>query len=428
LNFSELQILLKKKLGIEHLADIARELDVSPQAVSNWKARNKVPYKYIVKIRKELVDTYNKENDNINDNKNDSNKAQSDIKYVDYIDDSKISISDILLVIARQFKIIFFIPLVISIYAIIYTIFFLVPIYESTAKIMSSSGGNNVSQGIGIAAQLGINIPISKSDQEWVYPEIIKSRTLAKSMLKRKFDTEKYGNQQSLLKILTYGNEEPDVSMNQLIKSGVNSFISMIDINQKGNFYELTISALEPVFARDLAIALIDELDTHQRDYNKKRTSEARKFIEKRIDDTRLELEIAEEDLKNFNDSNRRIENSPSLQLERQRLSREVAVLTGVYTTLKQQLETTKIEEVRESDYVLVLDPPEAPLSRSSPNRKKLVLLAGILGLCLGLFIGFIKEYLQNSEKSEQEKIKQIKPLIVKNIFDLFPKKFKRSS
>ena len=37
-------------------------------------------------IRKELVDTYNKENDNINDNKNDSNKAQSDIKYVDYKD------------------------------------------------------------------------------------------------------------------------------------------------------------------------------------------------------------------------------------------------------------------------------------------------------------------------------------------------------
>ena len=44
-------------------------------------------------------------------------------------------------------------------------------------------------------------------------------------------------------------------------------------------------------------------------------------------------------------DRNRRIENSPSLQLEQQRLGREVTVLTGVFTTLKQQLETTKIEE-----------------------------------------------------------------------------------
>jgi len=56
------------------------------------------------------------------------------------------------------------------------------------------------------------------------------------------------------------------------------------------------------------------------------------------------------------------LENSPALQLEQQRLTRKIAVLTGVFTTLKQQLETTKIEEVKQSDYVVVLDPPEAPL------------------------------------------------------------------
>ena len=70
----------------------------------------------------------------------------------------------------------------------------------------------------------------------------------------------------------------------------------------------------------------------------------------------------AEEDLRVFMDRNRRIENSPALQLERQRLNREVSVLTGVFTTLKQQLETTKIEEVKESDYVIILDSPEIPL------------------------------------------------------------------
>ena len=58
-------------------------------------------------------------------------------------------------------------------------------------------------------------------------------------------------------------------------------------------------------------------------------------------------------------DRNRRIENSPALQLEQQRLGRGNG-LTGVFTTLKQQLETTKIEEVKESNYVIVLDPPEA--------------------------------------------------------------------
>ena len=51
MKFSELQKLVENKLGIKHLADIARELGVSPQAVSNWKSRDSVPYKYVIKIR-----------------------------------------------------------------------------------------------------------------------------------------------------------------------------------------------------------------------------------------------------------------------------------------------------------------------------------------------------------------------------------------
>ena len=58
--------------------------------------------------------------------------------------------------------------------------------------------------------------------------------------------------------------------------------------------------------------------------------------------------------------------------MEEERLSREVTVLIGVFTTLKQQLETAKIEEVRESDYIIVVDPPFVPVLRSSPKRKKL--------------------------------------------------------
>ena len=84
-------------------------------------------------------------------------------------------------------------------------------------------------------------------------------------------------------------------------------------------------------------------MDSHQRRYNKAKTSQTRQFIEERIIETEKELMSAEEDLKVFMDRNRRIENSPALQLEQQRFGREVTVLTGVFTTLKQQLETTKI-------------------------------------------------------------------------------------
>ena len=54
MTFNEL-VDLMHKIGIHSLANIARELNASPQSVSNWKSRNQVPYKY-VKILREKID------------------------------------------------------------------------------------------------------------------------------------------------------------------------------------------------------------------------------------------------------------------------------------------------------------------------------------------------------------------------------------
>ena len=329
-----------------------------------------------------------------------SNQSQSKTHLPSvYLNEETISFSDILLMLASQIKIILIIPIITCTITIIYALFYTSPIYHSTAKIMSSSGGQT--QATSLVSRFGINLPTVQTEPQWVYPEIIKSRTLARSMLRRKFDTKKFGSQKSLLQIVTYGNKEPNIDMDILIKNGVMNVINMIEIQKNGPFYDLTVKSFESLFSRNFAIALIEELDTHQREYNKVKTLETRIFIEERIANTRLELESAEEALKDFDDRNRRIQNSPALQLERQRLAREVAVLTGVFTNLKQQLETAKIEEVKKTDYVIVLDPPEAPLSHSKPNKKLMVILAGLLGIGLGVVIGLLLEYAKNSEDAD---------------------------
>ena len=100
-----------------------------------------------------------------------------------------------------------------------------------------------------------------------------------------------------------------------------------------------------------------------------------------------------------------------------------MTVLIGVFTTLKQQLETTKIEEVKESDYVIILDPPEIPLQRTKPNRKLMVILSGILGLGLGISVAFILEFASNSGKEEKDKMAKANSLVLKNISELIPGK-----
>jgi len=49
MNFSELEQLMSSR-GVTSLADIARTLSTTPQAVSNWKSRNQVPHHIVAKI------------------------------------------------------------------------------------------------------------------------------------------------------------------------------------------------------------------------------------------------------------------------------------------------------------------------------------------------------------------------------------------
>ena len=95
-----------------------------------------------------------------------------------------------------------------------------------------------------------------------------------------------------------------------------------------------------------------------------------------------------------------------------------------MFTTLKQQYETTKIEEVKESDYVVILDPPEVPLVRSKPEKKRSVILSGILGIGLGMILAFIKEFVRNRDEEEQEKLCEIQNNFLKNISDFLPQRF----
>ena len=332
-------------------------------------------------------------------------------KLIHIDEQQEISLFDILLVLTKQIKIVLIVPTVFCIIGAFYAIFISKPLYISTSKFMSTSGTNSVSSAAGIAAQLGINVSSNSNDGKWVYPEIIKSRTLAKSILRRKINTIKFGEQKTISDILNFlnNNSKKTTKINQ--SKIINIFLKMISVkeNIKNGVYEITVEASEPDLAAKINKVIIEELASHQNKHNKKKKGQTREFIEDRIINTENELKNAEEELKDFRDRNRRIENSPNLLLEQQRLSREVTVLIGVYTTLKQQLETIKIEEVKDSEYFIMIDEPEIPLFRSKPERKNIVILYGAFGLFLGVFIVFVRNYFLNSSEYDKKKWHEVK-------------------
>ena len=342
-------------------------------------------------------------------------------------EEDTISLLDLILILAKHLKLLIVTPLIFCIYAIIYVLFIAEPTYVSKATFISSGSSDNTSQMMGLVTQLGIAMPMGDSGPKWSYEEVVKSRTMAKSLLAHRFDTEEFGPQKELLQIITYGNEKPKYGIDTLLIQGIGSIAGMIEVKKTISLFELEISASEPQLAADIASAVMEELDLHQRDYNAMKATGTRQFIEERLLATETELEKAEEALKLFRERNRSIFESPQLQLEQERLGRDVAVLIGVFTALKQQLETAKIEEVKESEYVIILDTPDIPLYPDKPKKKLLVILAGFLGIGVGITLVFIREYANNSNEEEQKKMAKLKSLIIENINAILPRRLTRS-
>ena len=213
-----------------------------------------------------------------------------------YFEEDSKSINDFILILAHHIKIILIMPVILCTMTIIDVLFIADPVYTSTSKIISSSGGGNVSQAVGLAAQFGINIPTGQSESKWSYLEIIKSRTLSRTILKRKFDTEEFGLQKSLIQILEYGDDEPKFGMDILEIKALDKLLRMIDVSEniQTAIYTVNVHASEPELSAEINKALIEELDAHLQAYNRAKTSETRQFIEERILDTEKELMASE--------------------------------------------------------------------------------------------------------------------------------------
>ena len=100
------------------------------------------------------------------------------------------------------------------------------------------------------------------------------------------------------------------------------------------------------------------------------------------------------------------ISSSPALLLQQDRLIRDLSVLTEIYITLKNEYEQIQIEEVENSRMFVVLDEPEIPLKRSSPNRKRRVLTAIFLSVIIIITFVTVKAWALDNWDDK------IKPLI----------------
>jgi capsule polysaccharide export protein KpsE/RkpR len=115
-----------------------------------------------------------------------------------------------------------------------------------------------------------------------------------------------------------------------------------------------------------------------------------RRFMEGRLEDARIELREAEDRLKAFLQHNREYRNSPELSFQQDRLSRDVQMQQQLYTSLAQGYEQAKIEEIRDTPVITIVERPETPAWPDSRHIVSSVIVAMIAGGLCGVLIGFV--------------------------------------
>jgi len=405
MTFNELQKLCEDEFGTSKLADIALELGVTPQVVSNWKSRDAVPYKYIKKLRKKISTKNDFESTNVKKVSLDPSFFSSSSQAVDEEDGFKL----LFLILAQLKKAIqdnlmlfIFIPILI-VGISLSRVIKMDPIYIAEAKIIPAMSGKPGSGGQlqSIAANFGFSTGGSASGNITsanLFPEVIKSRRLARTLLKRKFDTDRYGKEVDLLSIM-HGDKKSQKDEAD-IKDAVNNLIDNIKVISRAPQSPLIIikvSTFEPQLSADLASVLVEELNKLQKFFKNSKISEKKSFIAGRIVDVEKQLTKAEENLKIFRESNRSIIQSPSLMLEQERLLREVSTLMQIYLTLKSQYELVQIELFDGSNMVEILDEAEAPLYKVGPAKKMLMITAILFSIIFSCVIVFSKNWIEKT-------------------------------
>ena len=218
---------------------------------------------------------------------------------------------------------------------------------------------------------------------------MVSTRALHYSLLDRTFETQN-AKKITLLEHLFGQNKDFNYNKKYYRQLGSSHLKNSIFVskNKRNDIIHMSISANEAKLSADLALAIVEEIDNLQKKVVLSTVKEKLLFIKNRMSNVSDELIKFEEKLKNFRISNRNIIKSPTLLLEENRLIREVSSIGTIYTTLRSQYELTKIEEIGTSKKIMMIDEPEIPIFRSSPQRTKSVIQATIFGFLFSL--GFI--------------------------------------
>ncbi len=234
-----------------------------------------------------------------------------------------------------------------------------------------------------LAPQFGLSLGRANANSPDFYASLLRSKELLRDAVMAQYHVSSEppftGN------LIAYFRIEAS-SPNLVMIMALRRMSDVVDVqtDRSTGVVGVDVTTDNPELSEQIAVRLLDLVNAYNLRRQQFQAKEEREFLEKRLDSAQGQLSAAEDTYSNFLMRNRRWEESPDLRGEVGRLERQVNLRQQLYVSLNQYYELAKLEEVRNTPVITVIQHPSGfvePKRRGTP-------LKALAGLVLGALAG----------------------------------------
>jgi len=300
-------------------------------------------------------------------------------------------IKEIVLVIIKRKEFFSKILLLFLSLSLLFSLFFRVPYYTSTAKIFINSKTSAINQTSFLGGILGSQTGGARDVQ--ILTEIIKGNSFFEKLLNNQSIID--SKNRSTLKTVFENKLDTD-NVQKLHQH----FLEILNLtyDSKRQIINVGIKSNNREIAKNSTSLILVQVEKSYVDYKNNLESNKILSLDKRIDEINDKLEIVENKLTNFRENNISFQSSPSLLVQYEGIVRDRLILEQTLITLNAQKELSEVELKSNADLFLILNEPYLPPYKNPPSNKTLFLMLSVVSFILSVTITLIID-----EKSKKE-------------------------
>ena len=319
----------------------------------------------------------------------------------------RVSLLGVLEIIAKHLRLLILAPLAVVVIAVLYVLV-VGRTFRADSAFAPEAPGGPMQRVAGLAAQFGVTLGGGDGAESVdFYAELVRSRSILEQVVMHHYEVPKHGllagadsASGTLIDVFEAGGKTPG----QRLNSAIQRLSSSLTVRASPRSNIVHVSVVAP--SRELSEAINANVLKAVSDFNvgkrQTRATSERTFVTERLRIAQAELQSAEAALESFLQGNRRYEDSPQLVVEYGRLQRRVELRQQVANTLAQAFEQSRIEEVRNTPVITVIERPEGAAVPERTLRRAAV-LGGVVGGFITLGVVFLIELLRSQQALDPE-------------------------